>query len=546
MKLRSAAAATCLILISQSGFAALVENTVIGSAKATALANAVTADPPGIDSIHYNPAGLAKLKGRQYTVKALGFYLSPETDFGKNRNNCIAGNQEDCLIPGYVAPPDPLQNTTSESDGITLALPIFGATDVPFKLVGAPLIGFSYNPEGTNITFATQTYLPVGAGYKRAGDDPGRYNAYSFGLTRLTMLSPSVAVQLNDQWAVGASMGISWEGIALGMDVRLPNMLTALTDSVNQTVCDNPDFAAVTNIIDLCGGALGPFTDIADVYVEAEDTISLSYNFGVLWEPNEWFSWGLTYRTASPGELEGDFTLTYGQEFSDLFGQLWREAGDGAASLGTTFLPIGNYDTEAGVQRVEKGKISASFDIPQHISTGVSVKVTPTFKVNVDLHWSDWGIMESLPLVFDSGDLDFLKVTDLIGLTRNNTLEFPRNYKSLVNVAMGAEYIYDDRLTLRAGIEDRRASIPLNKADVTIPFGASQLISGGLSYQWSKKTTVELAGGFMISNQDVKSGVSDNSNSNSQGKLLYNPYMGLDYETTTTIAIFNASITSTF
>lgn len=49
--------------------AQLAQNLTIGSPKAMALGNAVTADFTGIDSVHYNPAALSKLKGRQTTVK---------------------------------------------------------------------------------------------------------------------------------------------------------------------------------------------------------------------------------------------------------------------------------------------------------------------------------------------------------------------------------------------------------------------------------------------------------------------------------------------
>ena len=48
----------------QGCYAVLAENLTIGNAKALALGHAVTADPPGIDAIHFNPAGLAKIKGR--------------------------------------------------------------------------------------------------------------------------------------------------------------------------------------------------------------------------------------------------------------------------------------------------------------------------------------------------------------------------------------------------------------------------------------------------------------------------------------------------
>jgi len=48
---------------------ALIENLTVGNAKALALGHAVTADPPGIDSIHFNPAGLARLSGEQKLVE---------------------------------------------------------------------------------------------------------------------------------------------------------------------------------------------------------------------------------------------------------------------------------------------------------------------------------------------------------------------------------------------------------------------------------------------------------------------------------------------
>jgi long-subunit fatty acid transport protein len=51
--------------------AQLANNLTIGNPKAMAMGNAITADSSGIDAVHYNPAALSKLKGRQTTVKLL-------------------------------------------------------------------------------------------------------------------------------------------------------------------------------------------------------------------------------------------------------------------------------------------------------------------------------------------------------------------------------------------------------------------------------------------------------------------------------------------
>lgn len=60
--------------------AQLAQNLTIHP-KALALGNAVTADPPGIMAIHYNPAGLTKLKDRQFEVNLLSIYLDIDADF---------------------------------------------------------------------------------------------------------------------------------------------------------------------------------------------------------------------------------------------------------------------------------------------------------------------------------------------------------------------------------------------------------------------------------------------------------------------------------
>ena len=71
----------CLALLATNAQAVVSEDLTIGSAKALGLGNAVTADPPGIDSVHFNPAGLARMKGRQFELKIFGGAASVEMGF---------------------------------------------------------------------------------------------------------------------------------------------------------------------------------------------------------------------------------------------------------------------------------------------------------------------------------------------------------------------------------------------------------------------------------------------------------------------------------
>ena len=62
--------------------ASFTDSITIGNPKALSLGHAVTADPPDIDSIHFNPAGLTQLKGRQFFVKGIAGVFSTEMDIG--------------------------------------------------------------------------------------------------------------------------------------------------------------------------------------------------------------------------------------------------------------------------------------------------------------------------------------------------------------------------------------------------------------------------------------------------------------------------------
>lgn len=205
-----ALAGVCLAWIPPAG-AQMANDLTIGNPKAMALGNAVTADETGIDSVHYNPAALTRMKGRQATVKLLTGVMD--------------------IRAGFKAPPnygegtfglrdDPVANSHSRTLTPTMYLPgLGGMTDVP--LLVAPLAGISINPPGSKFTFATNVYTPQALGYSRDSDsDPARYQGREVSLQRLTYFSPTLAYQVNDELSVGLSVGFSHQAVALNEDFR--------------------------------------------------------------------------------------------------------------------------------------------------------------------------------------------------------------------------------------------------------------------------------------------------------------------------------------
>ncbi|MFO6212499.1 outer membrane protein transport protein, partial [Pseudomonas aeruginosa] len=222
-----ALAGVCLAWIPPAG-AQMANELTIGNPKAMALGNAVTADETGIDSVHYNPAALTKMKGRQATVKLLTGVMD--------------------IRAGFKAPPnygegtfglrdDPVANSHSRTLTPTMYLPgLGGMTDVP--LLVAPLAGISINPPGSKFTFATNVYTPQALGYSRDSDsDPARYQGREVSLQRLTYFSPTLAYQVNDELSVGLSVGFSHQAVALNEDFRAPNQLLGLLQQTKEIGC---------------------------------------------------------------------------------------------------------------------------------------------------------------------------------------------------------------------------------------------------------------------------------------------------------------------
>jgi hypothetical protein len=175
---------TLAAMASSAAHAQVTHNITLGNPKALALGNAVTADPPGIDSIHFNPAGLAKIKGRERQFKFLVAHMTLEAEFGDQEADAFSesyNGAQDALytdrngnwtgdeqgrdpcgsdIDGFTADPtqahcfqtDPIANTSSSTSDATLILPGMGIKSVP--ILAVPFGGIAVEDPDYGWTFA--------------------------------------------------------------------------------------------------------------------------------------------------------------------------------------------------------------------------------------------------------------------------------------------------------------------------------------------------------------------------------------------------------
>lgn len=529
--------------------AQLLHNVTIGNPKALGLGNAVTADPPGIDSIHFNPAGLAKIKGRQMNVKLLAAHMTIDGEIGAptkptdaTKSTFYQSHLSNADYPncnGDIPPPqgvsaedwcwgiDPLSNSSTSIDGPGLMLPFVGFTEVP--ILAFPSGGIAFEDPSRGWTFGTAVYSPQGIGYTRddanpssGTGDPGSYQGVNVGVTRLTYFSPTVAIPVSEKLSFGVGVNFSYQGMALDTYIRAPLETT-------QFLTDLEGFTDLHII--------RPYDTVGRLSMEIEDFLSVGFNFGILYEPYDWLSFGFLYQSETTSQLSGDYKMENTEEFQ-------------ATTHGLTLIPGAILSAVGGAAfngtAVETGTVDLEYIMPQNISFGTSIKLLPNLKVNVDLRWVEYSVWDELQFKF-SDNVDFLNLSSIIytvssnfGLTDNadpDEMRIRRDYDDTWSLAIGAEYQWNDNVVLRVGYEPRTGAIPSSSADFLFPIGDADLFTAGFGWQLSSTTRVDAAFGVLYSEQDIAACESQNANTCNEGDVVYNPYYSMPFETETTAYI---------
>lgn len=530
---------------------AQLANNIAIDVKAMSMGHAVVADPPGISAIHFNPAGLAKLDGRRMDLQFLGADFSLESEFSAPPDYNVFGFSDDPVVCNDV-PEDGVdfcrnfKTTTSTVEGISLYVPFLNDTvDLPpGPLIAGPLPAFSIRPAGSKFTFATATYLPLAAGFYRDEDDVGNYMGERVALERITYLSPSIGYKVNDELYIGASIGMSYQAIALEQDFRAPNELLGFARVLDESIC--APFEGESNValdlilFGLCrpDEGLGPFKNLASLDVSMDQRFSPSYNLGILWEPSERFAWGATWRSAAKTHMKGDYTITYSNATKETINGIGGSA-TGALALAVLGIP-------SAVQDQEVGRVSMDLTMPATFQTGIKVKPTERLQFNVDAVWADYKEWDAFNIVFDRSSA-VLSLARLFSPGSTSTqLSYPLNFQSTWNLAFGAAYDLTGRIQLRAGYEPRASAIPEDRRSPMVPINEARYYSLGLGYKWDKDTDIDLGIGMLHSKDEIPANTSCAANCTGIDNVVYNPYAGLDIKTEAQITMIGLAFRTKF
>ncbi len=377
-----------IILSASTIFAGNVDTFGIGS-KATALGGAYSAYADDPYAAHYNPAGLAQINS--FTISAGFEYLDPNL----NVYNYSATNGDGGIVS---------HNKDFSDDSDNLIVPHFG--------VAVPI--------GQKFVLGLAAYVPWGLHVKwddNPSHNPAAYVASESYYIRETVV-PTLAYKINNKWSVGFGLLLGKTYAGEKRRIYAPGL---------------PNHNKLLKI-------------------EMEDDFNWSFNVGVQYKPIEQVTLGVTYRSKTDVDLDGDAKVEH-----------W----DGIN---------GNVDVD-----------DVEIDHPDQVQVGVRYAPNKKISLELDAVWTQWSLIDSYTAKFNP---------DLMGSTSEH--ESKRNWKDTIQLRIGGEWNINDMFSLRAGYFYDPSPIPDETFDTMWPDADRKTYSIGAGINFTKHLSLDLVFQYSI------------------------------------------------
>lgn len=391
------------------------------AAQGTADANAAEADDAS--ALYYNPAGMSRLQGQNFSAGATAVVPhSTFNDTGSKRftGTSSGGTATDGYAPDVVVAPS-LYYTKQINDQWTAGVGMF----VPY---------------GTKLNY---------------GDNwTGRYALTNIKLEALA-LNPSASFKLNEQHSFGFGLTAEFMKAELGQAVDVPGTVAALAGT--------PNSAALVKQIVALGGNPAALATVKDGRGENDGKDwGVGFNLGYMFQLDKDTRFGIAYRSSISHKLKGSTVWDFSKVTSD-------------AAV--------NKVLAAASRKVNSAALVA-LRTPETLSVNGFHQINARWAAMGDVTWTRHDRMGDLHIQFpgtDEGD-------EVIR----------QQWKNSVRVSLGANYKYDDKLTLRGGVAYDQS--PVNGDELrhpALPDSDRNQFSVGANYKLSPRSSIDLAYSFL-------------------------------------------------
>jgi long-chain fatty acid transport protein len=231
-------------------------------------------------------------------------------------------------------------------------------------------------------------------------------------------------LSVNNQYGLGTKWDPNWVGKYLAVETKVttffitPVLAYKLLD--NLSISAGPTIAIGSVIISRKAPNPNPTQPAPLITMESNNATAIGFTAGLLYKPNEFWQFGLSYRS----ESKFDFTGTATSDPATFVHPLLKIS-----------LPFPN------------GGITAPLTTPQNATFGVAYMPNSSWTATFDFQYVGWSSYDVLSVTFDSYDLDLNPANGV-----QNVQSADRKYKDTYIARLGFEYKPTDNFALRFGL----------------------------------------------------------------------------------------------
>lgn len=317
------------------------------------------------------------------------------------------------------------------------------------KTIASPVPNLYYmRPITDRLTFGIGMNGPFGSKTEYDDDWVGRYQATETDMKSVN-INPSLSWKANDKLSVGAGLSLQYVEVKLASTV----------DSAGACRQIGIGVATQTNstaLIDYCNANYPKAAQHEkDTHGVVEgDGIGYGFNVGLLYQPTDRTRIGMSYRSKVAHSLKGRASYDVDVRLAPVIAQ-------------------------TGINTFTDRDITASLDVPESVSFSLAHKLNSRLELLGDVTWTKWS------------RFDELLITEKA--TGNTVTRVPEKWKDVTRVSIGANYNYNDKLTLRTGLAFDQEPIPSARYRTPrIPGNDRRWLSFGAGYKLNKKMSLDV------------------------------------------------------
>ena len=287
-------------------------------------------------------------------------------------------------------------------------------------------------------------------------------------------LQPTVSFKICEHLSVGAGLMMTWGKFDLSrsmLSVGAANTQNAALNNIIQIVAPG-----TPNIFELAGDR-----NIMSLDLEGKAKMAVGVNLGIMWDINEQWSLGMTYRSKLKMKVNSgsiDMSTIDDPTIQAVLGQL---------------LPKFDINPSA----ISSAIVKTELPLPASLTWGVSFRPVPKWEFAVDLQYVLWS-------AYDQLDVQILNPS-----TNLPVLTIPasdKNYSNTLAFRFGGEYHALDWLTARMGMYVDESPVSSDYLNPETPSMTKLAYTAGVTFRPCKWMHVDLAYGYVNSADPERTG----------------------------------------